>query len=317
VGALRVGGQEGGQQEAPRAAFSRDQGAGGKENRSAEAFGGGAAPGAPAPAEAAPFAAAPVGVPANANSIAGDGTLVGSDLGAPLSSPEAEPNSGPSMGDLPGANLPADNLDQALLPRASLLNDEAALSGATNLSDFSQFMDGDGAFLELWDKDQLLFPDSLPKVDEIQFPGGLPWEREMPLPDRTPNLGGPLPLGERPVETLILAGAVGEAAKSGPALPDGQEAVAQPALAAAPGTGLARPSPDANRPAASPAGATNGPADPRDTVWVKNPLRPYKIAMGALPFLPAFGFTALTLRDRVQAGVRLWRWLRGRCPRGV
>jgi hypothetical protein len=319
VGRLRGGHQEGGQQGAAGAAFSSDDGAAAGRFSLLAAFGGGAAPSAHATAEVVPFAsavpaespeaiaeaadalfaAAPVeaglvGLPANASSADGAGALVGSELGAQLSRAGSAPNAGPAL----------------------LLNTELFFGGASNPSDFWQFLAGDGAFLELWDRDQLLFPDSLPKVDELQFPGGLPWGQEMPLPDRTPNLGGPLSRGDRPVEVLILASAVGEAAESAPALPDGQEAVAEPVLAATPGSGLALSSPDANRPEVSLADPTGAPADRLDTDRGGDPLRSYKIALGLLPFLPAFGFTAVTLREQVQAGLRRWQELRSWRRRG-
>jgi hypothetical protein len=47
-------------------------------------------------------------------------------------------------------------------------------------------------------------------------------------------------------------------------------------------------------------------------------MRPYEIALGVFPFLPAFGFTPVTLREKVLAGRRLWQewWRRRRRPRG-
>jgi hypothetical protein len=319
VGRLRAGHQEGGQQGVASVAFSSDEAASAGRFSLLAAFGGGATPGAHATAEVVPFASAVpaespeaiaaaadalfasapveaslVGLPANASSTDVAGALVGSELGAQLSRAGSAANAGPAL----------------------LLNAELFLSGASRPSDFWQFLAGDGAFLELWDRDQLLFPDSLPKVDELQFPGGLPWEQDMPLPDRTPNLGGPLSLGERQVEVLILASAVGEAAESAPALPNGQETVAEPALAASPGSGLALSSPDANRPEASPADPTGAPVDRLDTDRGGDPLRPYKIALGLLPFLPAFGFTAVTLREQVLAGLRRWQELRDWRRRG-
>src|SRR5262249_30916569 len=236
-----------------------------------------------------PAEAGPVGLPANAGGTDGAGSV---------------PNAAPSIG-----ALPAGTLEQAPGPRALLPNAELSLGAGSKPSDFSRFLNGDGDFLELWDRDQLLFSDSLRKVVELHFPGGRPGKQETPLPQRTPNLDGPLSLGERPVEAPASAGAVGKAAESAPALPDGQEAVAEPALAATAGDGLALSSPDANRPEAS-------PADRPDTGRGAEPLRPYKSALGLAPVLPAFGFTAVTLREHVQTGLRWWRKLRGRRRRG-
>jgi hypothetical protein len=244
----------------------------------------------------------PVAVHANASSpglaaVASTGvvTLAGSG-GALLGGTGAFANGAPPAAGLSPASLPATNLIQGPLLRQGLLSVEPSLSGTSDPSALSQLLDGDGAFLELWDSDQLLFPDSLPRVEELLFPGGLPRTDEMPLPDRAPNLGGPLSRGEQPVEVPLLAGAVGQA----PTLPDGPEAVAAPAPAA----GLALSSANANRPEVAPA------AQGEDS------LRPYQIALGLLPFLPAFGFTPVTLRERVRAGRRLWQDLRRRRPPG-
>jgi hypothetical protein len=337
VGRLRGVGQDAGQQGAPGAAFSGDKAVAGREDRPGEAFGGGAAaranvtieatlsvsaaptrtpeavapppevePFAPAVLTGAPeafavpsdalFAAAaaasleagPDGGPGNASSTDRAGALVGSDLAA--------------LGSLPAGAL----YQLPLLPAGSL-NGALSLGGGNNPSDVSRFLDGDGAFLELWDKDQLLFPDSLPKVDEMQLPGGLPWGREMPLPERTPNLGGPLSPGERPAEAPLQAAAVGEAAGSAPARPDGKEAVAEVALAATPGGGLALSPPDADRPKASPADPAGAPADRVDAGRGQDSLRPYKIAVVMFPFLLLFGFTAVTLRERVLDSLRRWQ----------
>jgi hypothetical protein len=294
VGRFQGGGQEEAQQGVLRAAFSSDQGASGGRFSPLAAFGGGAAPAANAAADALIAAAAveaeSVGLAANASSTDEASALVDSDVGAQLSRAGSAPNTG----------------------SPSLLKAELSLGGASNFSDFWQFLARDGAFLELWDRDQLLFPDSLPEVDELQFPGGLPWGQEMPLPDRIPNLGGPLSRGERPAEVLLPARAVGEAAESAPPRLDGQEALAVPALAATPDSGLALSSPDANRPEASLTDPTGAREDRLDTDRGKDPLRPYKVALGLLPFLPAFGFTAVTLRERVQAGLRWWQKQRGK-----
>jgi hypothetical protein len=129
----------------------------------------------------------------------------------------------------------------------------------------------------------------------------------MPLPERPPNLGGPLSLGERPVEAPLLARAVGEAPESAPVPPDVQQAVADPAHAAAPGGGLALTSHDAKRPEAALADATGATADRRDTKQGDGSLVPYKIAFSMFPFLLLWGFTAVTLRERVEASLRRWQ----------
>jgi hypothetical protein len=316
-------------QSAPVATFSSEQNAGGGEN----APGHGAESGASAEVLAETLAAlpelllaeapvregSPVELSVNAGSTERALALTSNDLVALVHSTgtlpgdtAALPNVGQEVGALPGANVLNGNVYLIPLLREALPSAELTGARVNNPSAFSQFLDGDGAFLELWDRDQLLFPDSLPKMDEMQFPGGLPWGQEMPLPDRAPNLGGPLSRGEQPVEPPILASAVGEAAGSAPALLDGQEAVAAAAPAASLDSDLALASPDANRAEVSPADPTGAPADRLDTDRGEDPLRPYKIALGLLPFLPAFGFTAVTLREQVLVARRRWHDLRGR-----
>ena len=50
----------------------------------------------------------------------------------------------------------------------------------------------DTFFLELWDQDQLLFPDAAPGIDETLFPDGIPSPDDMPAPgdilERTDSL---------------------------------------------------------------------------------------------------------------------------------
>ena len=45
----------------------------------------------------------------------------------------------------------------------------------------------DSFFLELWDQDQLLFPDAGPLVDETLFPDGFPSPDDMPEPGIIPG----------------------------------------------------------------------------------------------------------------------------------
>jgi hypothetical protein len=233
--------------------------------------------------------------------------LANSDLVALLSSTNALSNgaaaiTSPAGAVLPGATLPADNQYQAQLfyqgntslVREGLLSAGLSPDKENDPSAVARFLDEDGAFLDLWDRDQLLFPDSLPKVEEMLFPGGLPRADEMPLPDPTPKANGARSRADRPVETPLLAYVVEEAPASAPALADGPESVTAPGRTA----GLALSSADVNRGEVSP------------VAQGEDPLRPYQIALGLLPFLPAFGFTPVTLRERVLASRRLWRELR-------
>lgn len=51
--------------------------------------------------------------------------------------------------------------------------------------------DLDAFFLEIWDQDQMLFPDAVPPVDEMLYPGGVPVPDEMPAPPAIPHAQGP------------------------------------------------------------------------------------------------------------------------------
>src|SRR5262249_15062354 len=51
--------------------------------------------------------------------------------------------------------------------------------------------DLDSLFLEIWDQDQMLFPDAVPATDEMLYPGGLPVPDEMPPPPATPKAAVP------------------------------------------------------------------------------------------------------------------------------
>jgi hypothetical protein len=68
----------------------------------------------------------------------------------------------------------------------------ARAEGGQGLPPFgSNEADIDSFFLEIWDQEQLLFPDAVPPTDELLFPGGLPAPDEMPLPPAIPNPEGP------------------------------------------------------------------------------------------------------------------------------
>jgi hypothetical protein len=132
-----------------------------------------------------------------------------------------------------------------------------------------------------------LFPDALPTMDEAPLPGGPPGADEKPFPDEAANLGGAPSRGERPVEVPPGVNVTGQAAESAPAA--GR---------------LRRSQPEA---------AMTAGRRPRG----EGPLRPYQIAPGLLPLLPAFGLTLVTLREKVLAGRRLWQpWRHGRRHRG-
>jgi hypothetical protein len=337
VGRLTGGGQERGHRDVPDVAPPRDRGFAGGEDGPAGSLEASARPAASAAALVR--AAGPVGLLGDAGSIDPAGAFDGTDLVALLSSAGAVLNGGFEVGALSGVSLVDGNLSQTQALRQSttpllrelLLSAEVPLGGTGDPAAFAQFLDGDGAFLELWDRDQLLFPDSLPKVEELLFPGGLPRTEEMPFPDEAPNLDNSLSGGERPIEVPLFAGPAGKATVLAPAVPEGQEAVASLVPAAGLSSGPALSPPDANRAEVPPVGPhttaqvspTEAPAARRDTARAarqraraEDPLRPYQIALGMLPFLPAFGFTAVTLREKVLAGRRLWQDLRLRRTHG-
>jgi hypothetical protein len=47
-------------------------------------------------------------------------------------------------------------------------------------------IDLDRSFLEIWDDEQLLFPDSIPQVDDALFPDAVPTPDDMPSPGAVP-----------------------------------------------------------------------------------------------------------------------------------
>jgi hypothetical protein len=139
-----------------------------------------------------------------------------------------------------------------------------------------------------------LFPDSLPKMDDLFLPGGPPSADEMPFPAGPTDLGGLWSRDERPLEGPLVANAIGQE-ESAPALLAGQEVTLAAASAA---------SPEDNRLRRSQLDAlftTSRRPHGEDR------LRPYQVALGLLPFLPAFGFSPVTLREKVLAGRRLWQ----------
>jgi hypothetical protein len=99
------------------------------------------------------------------------------------------------------------NLASAVVP-ASLGETGRALPPAD-----SSDADLDSLFLEIWDQDQMLFPDAAPAADEMLYPRGIPVPDEMPAPPAIPNAEGPgrteagLPASSQPAldATLVAA----------------------------------------------------------------------------------------------------------------
>jgi hypothetical protein len=241
-----------------------------------------------------------------ANAGSGDraGALAGADHAGPANGAGVAPvpNEGPQAAVSQSSALPGVNFGPAPWPGPGFLNYPASLA-TTDSSEFARFQDEEGAFLELWDHDQLLFPDSLPKMDEKLLPGGPRSGDEMPFPDESTKLDGPSQ-GGWIVEVPQVARAAGRAAETAPGLGASQKAAVAVVSAVDHGPDSARLSPlDA------------GPVIGQQPAS-EDPLRPYRIALGLLPFLPAFGFTPASLREKVRAGRRWWQdWRGGRRQR--
>jgi hypothetical protein len=184
----------------------------------------------------------------------------------------------------------------------------------------------DPRFLDIWDKDQLRFPDALARLDEMLFSETLQPPEPMPLPDVAPGLQSPIP-------TVVRlraggGGAGGESSETGrspvasllPVAGTGWEmpnilwaAWTVVPLAAVPSAGQRQPS--------RPPCTARGPARGVQAVVARvgaailgrgaaDPLRPYKIALGLVPALAVFGYTPATLRDHVETARRAWRQFR-------
>jgi hypothetical protein len=180
----------------------------------------------------------------------------------------------------------------------------------------------DPRFIDLWDKDQLLFPDALARLDEM-----LQQPDQMPLPDVAPGLQSPIPTVVR--LRADGAGVAGEGSEAGqspvaalaPVAGAGWEmpdllwaARTAVPLAAVPSAGQRQPS----RPPPTARGAVSGVQAVVARVGAAilgrkgaaDPLRPYKIALGLVPALAVFGYTPATLRDHIETARRAWRQFR-------
>jgi hypothetical protein len=157
---------------------------------------------------------------------------------------------------------------------------------------YAQINDLDKLFLEWWDDDQLLFPDSLPPIDESLFPDVMPQRDDMLLPNDmlVPN---EIPSGEDVSLDLKLL-------SQPPVATVGKEHVL-PFDVLPRGNGWRE-------------SAIADPDSAEESV-ARASIRPYHIALGMLPFLVAFGYTPSTLREHVHAGRRIWKRLRSHLRR--
>jgi hypothetical protein len=113
----------------------------------------------------------PASTPAAVKSIEGVPTTAGADADPAVIPPSSSPLAPAGAGSLrqSAVDEPAHTAAvTSVLPSATL---------APHLLDLF--------FLEIWDQDQLLFPDSLPAIDDIAFPDALPAADDMPSPVST------------------------------------------------------------------------------------------------------------------------------------
>jgi hypothetical protein len=170
-----------------------------------------------------------------------------------------------------GAASTAGGLIPAAIPAFALSLDELIRSRLALSSGMiekpSVATDLDSLFADLWDDEQMLFPDARPNLDETIFPNGLPNTDEMPFPDSELD-----PSGSRSAFGITLV---------------------PPAVADADATGLAADVPsDARRLVAVEEGTLTAAADS---------LRPYKILMCLVPCLLIFGVSPVEVRDKLRA----------------
>jgi hypothetical protein len=170
----------------------------------------------------------------------------------------------------------------------------------------------DRLFLEWWDEDQMLFPDTMPPFDEMLFPEVMPQLDDMLLPNDilppSESSSGEGPSGE---DVSLDLGRLGLVPTAAPTAVRWEDVLASDAPAKTQTDEVCRfvPTPPpvpANQWLES-ASATSAPAE--EPVAGEN-LRPYHIALGMMPFLVAFGYSPSSLRDHVHEGQRVWKRLR-------
>jgi hypothetical protein len=189
---------------------------------------------------------------------------------------------------------------------------------------YNQISDLDRLFLDLWDDDQLLFPDTLPSIDEMLFPDSMPKLDDMLLPSASPWEDAPLlnpdQRSQAPVVVPAAVGMEDAPVFAAPVLANG-DSIGIPSLILIPSPARAAPAPvasDAHRlaPISQPTTANGWQEDAlgiptsEEEPASGDDLRPYRIALGMIPCLVAFGYTPSRLREHVQAGRQAWKRLR-------
>jgi hypothetical protein len=262
--------------------------------------------------------------------------------GSPSAIPEDNEGAVPSTG-LGNASMPG----MPLLPSPSakafsalvtgLLTPSSSAEGFKDPANYPRASDLDSLFLEIWDDDQLLFPDALPPIDETLFPEVMPKLDEMSAPnapaspdDFSSELGQNNPASiAAPAagEDTIIVGMEDAPAFAAPANMAGNAWSFAPIFQAVPTTVRFNPAAARGGTHAKPAHSAGaaGPAVSHGNEWQdgvsiapdaaeepasEDNLRPYQIALGMMPFLPAFGYTPVSLREHVRAGRRAWKRLR-------
>jgi hypothetical protein len=194
---------------------------------------------------------------------------------------------------LPAPLQATQSIPQMLVNLDDLVRSRLGLPSSGFLNRSGVETDLDSYFLDVWDDDQMRFPDASPAIDETLFPNGIPNIDEMPFPDPMPAPGEATPLP---------GGASYGISMSSPAPDMGLDflSMAQPLV-----TGLIN--------------AAVGPAAQRDAdgdliesssekLKPHDPLRVYKLVMCLLPCFFAFGISAEGLREKTNI-------IRGRLPR--
>jgi hypothetical protein len=167
--------------------------------------------------------------------------------------------------------------------------------------------DLDRLFLEWWDDDQMLFPDTMPPFDEMLFPEAMPQLDDMILPGDM-LLPNESPSGE---DSSLDLGRLGLVPRAAPTPVRWEDVLASDAPATE--TSEAHRFAPISQPGSAKAwlesaSATSAPTE--ETSSAEN-LRPYHIALGMMPFLVAIGYTPSSLREHVHEGQRIWKRLRG------
>jgi hypothetical protein len=261
--------------------------------------------------------------------------------GFPAAAP-ASPGNGASSGtgeensiSMPGYNMWNPSSTSSLLIASSPTTSGAfapSVMGITTRSPEDSFKgqandlplnDLDRLFLDLWDDDQLLFPDSLPPIDEMLFPDTAPNLDDMLSPNASPkgdDSSDPDGRSQVPIAAPEAVAMGDPPALAAPAIAT-LDSVGIPSLIVIHSPELSSPATatgDAHRFAAiSPLVPANEVREDADLLpQVEEPatgdnLRPYYIALGMIPCLAAFGYTPSSLRDHVREGQRAWRRLRG------